>query len=108
MSNSLSYTLRLIAIALLLGCLAKMPYGYYQFVRIGTFTIFLVLAYQENERKRMPTMLMCIAFAILLNPILKVHFPRTIWNALDVGIAICLCVWTAIDAIKKGKSENGS
>jgi len=104
MTIQLSYTLRIITIVLLIGCLAKLPYGYFQFVRLSTTIMFLALAYAEFERKKLLTAIMCVGFAILLNPIIKVHFIRSTWNAIDVVIACCLTAWMIFDLLISAKS----
>jgi hypothetical protein len=82
-----------------------MPYGYYQFIRIAGFVGFGALAYYENQRKNSILMILCIGAAILLNPVLKIHFSRTIWNNIDLSLAIGLAIWLFSDIIKIRKSK---
>lgn len=94
---------KLIISVLLLGCLAKMPYGYYQFIRIATCIGFGWLAFKEFEVKRNIIGLLCLGAAILLNPILKIYLGRKLWNEVDLILAIALIVWVVFDLIKKNR-----
>lgn len=80
-----------IALALLfIGCLADMPYGYFQFVRSLGMIGFGILAYSANEKKDNIFFIVWLASAILINPIFKISLGRTIWNVVDVVWAIIL------------------
>lgn len=98
--------IKVILAIILLGCLLKMPYGYYQFVRLAASIGFIWLAYQY--RQTLLLLLTSIACAILFNPIYKVSFPRKTWNKLDTIIAAGLIIWVIIEliylAIKKKKA----
>ena len=67
-----------------------MPYGYYQVVRfIGMFG-FLLLAYFSYQQNKNIEVIIYIALALLFQPFVKVTFGRTIWNMVDVIVAIGL------------------
>lgn len=75
---------------LLLLCLAPMPYGYYQFIRLvatGSFTYWAYKAKQKDDDKAMWIFLM---LAVLFQPILKIALGKTIWNVIDVIVGIYL------------------
>ena len=91
--------IKLLTILLLAGCLLKMPYGYFQFVRLAGFVLFGWLAYKENQEKRPILALLCILAAILLNPIVKIHFIRQLWNIIDAILAGLLIIWVIVDLI---------
>ena len=76
--------------ALLLLCLAPMPYGYYQLVRFVAMAIFAVMAYQYVQEKRNTLAVVFGALALLFQPFLKIALGRTIWNIVDVIVAIVL------------------
>lgn len=86
---------------LLLACLLKMPYGFYQFVRIAGFILFSWLAYIEYNEHKFFIAIMCACIAILLNPIFKIYFTRDLWNKIDLIIATALTVWIIIDLLNK-------
>lgn len=98
--------IKLILAALLLGCLAHMPYSYYQFIRVACCAGFAYLAYVEFESERNVIGLLYVGLAILLNPIAKIHFIRGTWNEIDLVIAIALIIWTIIElSLRHGKSS---
>ncbi len=90
-------SVKIILSILLLLCLAPMPYGYYQFVRIAACVGFLWLAYSYSKQPLL--LLPCIGIAILVNPVIKVYFNRHTWNEIDIAIAILLVIWIIIDLV---------
>lgn len=99
--------IKIIIAALLLGCLLKVPYGYFQFIRIVSCIGFCWLAYAEFEKNKAGTGILSIGCAILLNPIIKIHFNRTIWNNIDIAIASGLILWVIVDLVYLSiKSQN--
>ncbi len=82
----------LILAAMLLLCLAPMPYGYYSFIRVSTLVVFGVLAYKYyNEKKEM--LAWSFGFlAVLFQPFAKVALGRVVWNIVDVIVAIGLLI----------------
>jgi hypothetical protein len=84
---------------LLLGCLLKMPYGYYQFIRIASCAGFAYLAYVEFKEERIITGLLSLSCAILFNPIFKIYLKRPTWQNIDVIIAILLAIWIVTDLV---------
>jgi len=92
----------LILAALLLLCLAPMPYGYYQLVRFVSMVVFAVMAYQYYVKKQDIWAVAFCALALLFQPFFKVALGRTMWNIVDVVVAIILLVMAFIDKKKKG------
>ncbi len=88
--------------ALLLLCLAPMPYGYYQLVRFVSMVVFAVMAYQYYVKKQELWAVAFCALALLFQPFFKVALGRTMWNIVDVVVAIILLVMAFIDKKKKG------
>lgn len=76
--------------ALLLLCLLKMPYGFYTLVRFLVMAAFAYLAYLEYKRKNTDRMVVFIVLAILFQPFAKIALGRTLWNIVDVAVAIYL------------------
>ena len=93
---------QLILAALLLLCLAPMPYGYYQLVRFVSMVVFAVMAYQYYVKKQELWAVVFGALALLFQPFFKVALGRTMWNIVDVVVAIILLVMAFIDKKKKG------
>jgi hypothetical protein len=79
--------LSLILIPLLLACLLPMPYGYYQLVRVVATASFAFLAYQERENN---LLWVFIGLALLFQPFEKIALGRTLWNVVDVAVAVFL------------------
>lgn len=75
---------------LLLLCLLKMPYGYFQLVRFIGMIIFIILAYFEKDKTNKTLMIVWICSAVLINPFIKIALGRFIWNIIDVIWAILL------------------
>jgi hypothetical protein len=86
----LANTIKVILSILLFLCLAKMPYGYYQFVRFSGFIGFIILAFYAYERKRFVEMIIYGGLALLLQPFNKIALGRQIWNIVDVVLGIGL------------------
>lgn len=73
-------------------CLAKMPFGYYQFVRFASLIGFTILAYQANQKGRHTEMLIYGGLALLFQPFLKIALGRQMWNVVDVIVGIGLLI----------------
>lgn len=71
-------------------CLAKMPYGYYQFVRFAALVGFVILAYQASEKENKTEMIIYICLAVLFQPLIKIALGREIWNVIDIVVGILL------------------
>ena len=67
-----------------------MPYGFFMLVRFAALVGFAILAYEASKDKNETAMIVFIALAILFQPFLKIPLGRTIWNVLDVLVAIGL------------------
>ena len=86
---------------LLLLCLAPMPYGYYQLVRVVAMIAFAIMAYQYYEKENVPLAFTFAGLALLFQPFVKVALGRTLWNIVDVIVAVVIIVLVALDLKKK-------
>jgi hypothetical protein len=84
--------IKLSLIILMLICLFRLPYGYYQLIRYIALVGFAILAYYEYERKNLPMAIVYIVLVILFQPIVKVPLGRQVWNIVDVVVAMWLVV----------------
>ena len=84
--------LYLILSAILLVCLRPMPYGYYTFVRFVSMVAFGVMAYRYYTQHKMALTITFASLALLFQPFIKIALGRTMWNIVDVIVAILL-VW---------------
>ena len=82
----------LILSAILLLCLLPMPYGYYMLVRFVSMVAFGVMSYQYIQKKQTAWAITFGALALLFQPFIKVALGRTMWNIVDVIVAILLIV----------------
>lgn len=77
----------LILAALMLICLAPMPYGYFQLVRFVAMVAFGVMAYQYYMRQKTVATVVFVVLALLFQPIYKIVLGRATWNVIDVLVA---------------------
>ena len=78
----------LILAAMFLLCLAPMPIGYYNLVRLVAVISFGVMAYKSYVAKKEIFTWTFGILALLFQPFVKITLGRTIWNIIDVIIAI--------------------
>jgi hypothetical protein len=88
---------------LLLLCLADMPYGFFQLVRFLSLIGFGILAFSANQKERQTETIIYIALAILFQPLFKISLGRSLWNVVDVVVAIGLILSLLSESNKKGK-----
>jgi hypothetical protein len=79
---------------LLFICIAKMPYGYFQFVRFSSFACFTYLAYLAYNESKQGLAALFIGLAILFQPFYKIALGRELWNIVDVIVGVWL-IFTA-------------
>lgn len=84
--------LQIFLAALLLLCLAQMPYGYYTLVRFVAMVVFGVMAYKYYQVKKEGLAITFGALALLFQPFIKIALGRTVWNIVDVIVAILLII----------------
>ena len=84
--------LYLILSAILFLCLLPMPYGYYTFVRFVSMVSFGVMAYRYYTQHKVALTITFASLALLFQPFIKIALGRTMWNIVDVIVAILL-VW---------------
>lgn len=82
--------LYLILAALMLLCLAPMPYGYFQLVRFLSTIAFGVIAFRYYQERKEWLAYTCGTLALLFQPFYKIALGRTVWNIVDVIVAIGL------------------
>ncbi|MFL5765936.1 MAG: DUF6804 family protein [Bacteroidia bacterium] len=92
---------KIVLAALLVLCLADMPYGYFQFVRFAGMLVFGYLAYTANERGLKIEAVVFVVLAVLFQPLMKISLGREIWNIVDVIVALGLLITLFIKAPKK-------
>jgi hypothetical protein len=95
---------KIIAAILLLLAIAKMPSGYYTFLRAAIFIISILCIYEFWHKLR-GFIVPFILIASIFNPIFPVYFyDRSIWMPIDIISAVVFIV--AIFINPKTKAEN--
>jgi hypothetical protein len=77
---------------LMLLCLAPMPYGYYTFIRFVAMVAFGVMAYMYYQKEEKAWAVTFGALAVLFQPLVKIALGRTMWNVVDVAVAVLLVI----------------
>ena len=90
--------IKLALAVLFLLCLADMPYGFYQFVRFLALIGFGILAWEAGQRKHSSEMVVYVALAILFQPLFKIALGRSLWNVMDVVVAVGLS-WSLVRSV---------
>lgn len=80
----------LILAAMMLLCLAPMPYGYFMLVRLVATVAFGIMAYHYYKEDKTAATYIFGGLALLFQPMYKIALGRTIWNVVDVIVAILL------------------
>lgn len=78
--------------AMMLLCLAPMPYGYFMLVRFVAMMVFGASAYNYYSAGKTSFAWVFLSLALLFQPFFKVALGRVIWNIVDVLIAIFLII----------------
>ena len=94
--------------AVLLLCLAPMPYGYFTLVRFLATLVFGIYAYKYYQTRKVGLMWAFVTLALLFLPFAKVGFNRVTWNIIDVIVAIGLIVLFFWEWKNRAKAERGS
>jgi len=77
---------------ILIVCIAKLPYEYYQFIRLLLMVGFGILAYESKLKRNVNSMFLYSLLAILFQPYFKITLRKENWNIIDLIIAIGLIV----------------
>lgn len=85
------YNYLVLAVIFLL-CLAPMPYGYYELVRFVAMVAFGLMAYKYHQAQNSVYAITFGALALLFQPFIKLALGRTMWNIVDVVVALLLIV----------------
>lgn len=73
------------AAALLLIALLKLPYGYYQFLRVVVCLVGIIAAARLYAVGQVPLAVAAALAAIIFNPIAPLHFDRETWMYLNAA-----------------------
>jgi hypothetical protein len=86
-------SIKIILATLLFLCVLKMPYGYYQFVRIACVLGFSLLAYNSYKNDNDFTNVITYVFLVLVfQPFNTVGLNKISWYIIDIIVGIGLLV----------------
>jgi uncharacterized membrane protein (DUF441 family) len=77
----------LLAAAMLVVALAKLPYGYYTALRWVTCAVAVYVTFLGVAGEQIWAAWPFALIALLFNPVLPVHLTRGIWRPLDIAAA---------------------
>ena len=95
--------IRIIIVILLLLCLTPMPYGYYQLARFVAMVAFAYFAYCHFKTEDSGLGFTFVALALLFQPFIKIALGRTLWNVVDVIVAVGLICLIVKDKVKSSR-----
>jgi hypothetical protein len=103
--DNLLYKIGLVLAIALIVCLFPMPYGYYSLVRFAGMIIFGCMAFNLYKKEKMPLCVITGSLALLFQPFFKIVLGRTIWNVVDILVAILLVFLWYMENDNKNKSN---
>jgi hypothetical protein len=86
---NINIVLKIILICLLFLAFLKMPYVYYQFLKIFTFLSLIYISFKYKDKIFSPFFIIFAIFFIPF-PSLSFHFKKIIWNIIDLILSIIL------------------
>lgn len=92
---------------MLLLCLAPMPYGYFMLVRFVATVAFGWLAYRYYKNNKVAATWILRVLALLFQPFYKIALGRTVWNVIDVIVAILMIALFVME-LRNGKKDKSS
>lgn len=99
-------SLKLILAVLLLLCLQQFPYGFYQFAHFCSMAGFGVIAYIALQRKNTNQFFIFFVLALLFQPFLKVELGKTLWNIVELIVALFLILQVYITNAETVENNN--
>ncbi|HRE40509.1 MAG TPA: hypothetical protein PLG90_04175 [Ignavibacteria bacterium] len=106
MKNRSIVSVKIILIILFICAVFKLPYGYYEFIRVVGMTGFILLAYFESDKADKTYMIIWICSAIIINPIFKIGLIRPVWIILDIFWIIFIIITLYYNLKELTKSNN--
>jgi hypothetical protein len=89
---------------MLLFALTNMPYGFYMLLRVVACAYFIFVALRLKHAGSSPAISVAWFFAILYNPLLKIHLSRGVWEVVNL-ITILACVYMAWHMLKGAQTH---
>jgi len=92
----------IIAATMLLGALARWPYGYYQLLRLVVCGVSIYIAVMAYQWQKMWAMWVFGFIAVLFNPLIPIHLSLEIWQPIDI---VCAALFIVIAFVLKKADE---
>jgi hypothetical protein len=84
----------------------KMPYKYYEFVRVAGFVGFIIVAFTEYQKSSKTLALFWLLSAIIINPLKKVVLHKEYWVIIDISLAVVLLISACIEGLRIYNTKN--
>ena len=69
-----------------------MPYGFYTLIRFVAMVVFVVIAVKYWSEDKTAVAVVSGALALLFQPLVKITLGKSVWNVVDVVVALGLIV----------------
>ena len=90
---------------MLLLCLAPMPYGFFMLVRFVMMVACGWLAYRYYTMNKVAATWVFGVLALLFQPIYKIALGRTVWNVIDVIVALLMIALFIMELRREKKDK---
>ena len=91
--------IKIVLIIMIYIGLGRMPYSYYELLRISIFIGSISLIGFDLKSKNYYFIILYFVTLILFNPIDKIYFKRDFWHMIDLGVIYILITTLAYDLI---------
>lgn len=93
---------------LLKALIGRVPYEYYEFMRVAIFVLFIAIAAFELSKKAYLGIILALSGAILFNPISRIILHKYEWLKVDKYLAIILFIWIVTDYLFYSRNNKGN
>lgn len=80
---------------LTIAVFCRMPYGYYQLMRLVVCGVAGLCAFKAYEGRKQLWFFLAVAIALLFNPFIPIRFRRDTWRVIDGLAAISIPIMGA-------------
>lgn len=101
-NEKLQITISYLLVIVFIIAVFKVPYGYYQLVRLLGTIGFGMLAYYEFVKNSIIWAVIFGVSVIILNPVIKVSFSKNEWQVLDLLFAVLVSIYIVLNK-RRGK-----
>lgn len=92
----------IVAALMLLGSLARWPYGYYQLLRLVVCGVSAYVAIVAYKWHRLWATVIFAIVTVLFNPLLPLHLSKEIWQPIDL---VCALLFVIVGLVLKKPEE---